>query len=278
MTEEDTARPEPVPAELYDRDYFTDVEGYQVFEASGGAAASRRLQIALEIGEVRPGHWVLDVGCGRGEVLIQAAQGGAVALGIDYSAAGVEIARQAIAARQTATAGIYQANGKALPFPDKTFDRVFLLDLVEHLHPWELDMALAEVRRVLRPGGRCIIHTMPNLWYYRFGYPLYRFLRRLQGERLPANPRHRFRYHAVMHVNEQDLLRLQRTLRRAGFAARVWVTNVEPYAAGHGPIGQAADLLARLYPLRWFLCNDILAVATVPPWPACGVQDGQADP
>jgi hypothetical protein len=140
-----------------------------------------------------------------------------------------------------------------------------MLDIVEHLHPWEFDQTLIEVRRVLRPGGRCIIHTMPNLWYYRFGYPVYRLLQRLRGERLPANPRHRFSYHAAMHVNEQDVLRLRRSLRRAGLIPRVWVTNVEPYATSHGSIGRVADALTRLAPLGLVLCNDILAVATAPP-------------
>jgi len=261
----ETPRPEPVPATLYDRDYFQDVEGYEVFAASGGVAASRRLGVALEIGEIHPGHMVLDVGCGRGEVLIQAARLGATALGVDYSAAGVEIAHGALAAQRIAMpAAVYRADAKALPFPTASFDRAFLLDLVEHLYPWELERTLAEVRRVLKPGGRCIIHTMPNLCYYRCGYPVYRFVQRLRGEHLPADPRQRFRYHAAMHVNEQDLFRLRRSLQQAGFAARVWATTLEPYTAGHGWIGRIADVLTRLYPFRWVLCNDILAVATVP--------------
>jgi len=40
-----------------------------------------------------------------------------------------------------------------LPFEPGTFDRVLMLDVVEHLYPAELAEALREARRVLKPGG-----------------------------------------------------------------------------------------------------------------------------
>ena len=263
MSKESEVKPEPIPSSLYDEEYFADVEGYQVFQMSQGTTASRRLQVALKLGEIYPGNRVLDVGCGRGEVLIQAALRGAIAFGVDYSAASADIAHRTTAAQKmTMTAKVSQANSKALPFASAAFDRVFLLDIVEHLHPWELEETLAEVRRVLQPEGQCVIHTMPNLWYYRFGYPIYRFLQRLRGEQLPADPRHRFRYHAAMHVNEQDVLSLRANLRGAGFKARVWATNVQPYAQEHGQLGAWVDWLCRVYPFKWILCNDLFAIAS----------------
>ncbi|MBN1658750.1 MAG: methyltransferase domain-containing protein [Anaerolineae bacterium] len=266
MSNQDEHVQEPVPAELYDSDYFRDVEGYETFARSRGATASTRVQAALNVAEIEPGQRVLDIGCGRGEVLVQSAMHhAALAVGVDYATASVEIARRTVAEHGLAgVAHVSQANCKTLPFPDDYFDRVFMLDLVEHLHPWELDETVTQVRRVLKPGGRCIIHTMPNLWYYRFGYPLYRAVKRSQGEELPADPRQRFRYHAAMHVNEQDIVRLRRTLQKAGFASRVWVTSLDSYSARYGRLGKLADVLSRFYPLRWILCNDILAVATVP--------------
>jgi cyclopropane fatty-acyl-phospholipid synthase-like methyltransferase len=256
-------RPEPIPSSLYDEEYFADVEGYRVFQMSHGTTASLRLQVALQLGDICPGDRVLDVGCGRGEVLIQAGRLGAIAFGIDYSAASADIAHRTTLAQKTATAtGVSQANSKALPFANAAFDRVFLLDIVEHLHPWELEQTLTEVRRVLQPEGQCVIHTMPNLWYYRFGYPIYRLLQRLRGVQLPADPRHRFRYHAAMHVNEQDVLSLKANLHRAGFTARVWATNVQPYAQEYGQLGAMVDWLCRFYPFKWILCNDLFAIAS----------------
>jgi hypothetical protein len=45
------------------------------------------------------------------------------------------------------------------------------------LHPWELHEAMLEVRRVLKPDGRFIIHTAPNVWYDRYAYPVVRTVR-----------------------------------------------------------------------------------------------------
>ena len=107
-----------------------------------------------------------------------------------------------------------------LPFATASYDRVLMFDVVEHLYPWELQQALAEVNRVLKPNGRFIVHTAPNVWYDRYAYPLVRFVRRLmgQGDRYPANPREFLVGHNVhVHVNEQSQFSLHRALTQAGF-------------------------------------------------------------
>ena len=131
--------------------------------------------------------------------------------------------------------------------------------------PNELDRALAECFRALAPGGRLLIHTMPNLWYYRYGYPLYRLAMRLRGKRLPADPRDRYRYTRHVHVNEQTLPALSRSLRRAGFRARVRLHNLQDFANESSAAVRAVNrFLVNVYPLAWIFCNDIVALATKP--------------
>ncbi len=254
-----------VAAELYDERYYTLCEGYKEFTGKNGPRLSKRLEAALALAEVKPGMRILDLGCGRGEMLAQCADRGAWAWGADHSPAAVRIAR-AMASQLgddvAARICIQVANVKALPFPDATFDRAFMLDLVEHLYPWELDLALTEARRVLRDGGQLVVHTMPNRWYYRCGYPLFRLLNRLRGRRLPKNPRARSEYNVHVHVNEQDVWRLKASLRRAGLTPRVWVDNLHPGSLGHGRIAGLVNRIVRLPGLRLFLCNDLLATAT----------------
>jgi len=188
-----------------------------------------------------------------------------VAYGVDYSADALRIVGRGLAAEMEKGSGsicLSRADAKRLPFSEAAFDKLLMFDLVEHLYPWELVEALREARRVLVIGGQLIIHTAPNRWYYRFGYPLYRLFERLRGRRLPPDPRSRFPFHHL-HVNEQDVLSLRHSLRRAGFKPKVWLDNVQaPLLNAHSPV---LDLLLRIllgvYPFRWVFRNDVFAVA-----------------
>ena len=133
---------------------------------------------------------VLDLGCGRGEIVRHVSRLGADSYGIDYSRVSVEMTRR-VMSNEAGKHGVARSDAKALPFSDGAFDRVLMFDVVEHLHPWELDACLSEVYRVLKPGGQIIVHTAPNRWYDAYAYPWVRRVRTLmgQGEKYPANPR-----------------------------------------------------------------------------------------
>jgi ubiquinone/menaquinone biosynthesis C-methylase UbiE len=105
----------------------------------------RREQVRLA--RLAAGESVLDVGCGTGGFAIEAARavgpGGAV-VGVDPSPEMVKGSR----------ATFEVAAAEALPFPDASFD-VVTLSLVLHQLPSDaLHRGMAEIRRVLRPGGR----------------------------------------------------------------------------------------------------------------------------
>ena len=192
---------QPARPEHYDETYFLSAcEGHEEFRSSEGTHLSRRLSQSFDIAQVVPGMRVLDVGCGRGEILRRCAELNVEAHGIDYAPVATHIALNA--------GNVYQANAKHLPFPDAVFDRVLMFDLVEHLHKWELDQALAEVRRVLKQDGKLIIHTAPNAWYDRRAYPVVRMARRLMGysDGYPRDPRAIIPANLDVHVNEQSAL------------------------------------------------------------------------
>ena len=247
---------QPVRPERYDEAYFLgSCEGYAEFIESEGAHFSRRLSQAFEVAEVTPGTRVLDVGCGRGEIVRHCARLGVQAYGVDYAPVALRMARDA--------ENIYQANAKRLPFPTAFFDRVLMFDLVEHLYPWELDQALAEARRVLRPDGRLIVHTAPNVWYDRYAYPLVRLVRTLmgQGAVYPKDPRAIVPDNLDVHVNEQSVTSLRRALRRAGFRAQVWL-DTPPQNREEGWMFRVArHILFSWPPFRWFFEREVFAVA-----------------
>ncbi|MCE2488550.1 MAG: class I SAM-dependent methyltransferase [Anaerolineae bacterium] len=261
-------REAPVPAGRYTEEYFrTACEGYDEFNASEGEQLSRRLRAAFELAGVLPGMRVLDVGCGRGEILLHCAQPGAFACGVDYAPAALRLAQQVVTSLDPQTPGriaLGQANARQLPFANASFDRVMLFDVVEHLHPWELQAALLEVRRVLKPDGRLIVHTAPNVWYDRYAYPMVRLVRRLmgQGAQYPRDPRQFLvDVNTHVHVNEQSLLSMRRVLRRAGFHGRVWLDS-PPQQRDEGlPLTLLRRLAFDVPPFRWFFEREVFAVA-----------------
>jgi len=81
--------------------------------------------------------------------------------GVDSSEASLEHAVQLVPATS-----LHHGNAAALPFPEDSFDGVLLLDVLEHADD---DAALAEARRVVRPGGWVLLSVpaFPWLWSFR---------------------------------------------------------------------------------------------------------------
>ena len=268
-----------LPPDLYTKDYFLHAcEGYEEFSETQGRRLSRRLEAAFQVAAVRPGMRVLDIGCGRGEILRHCAGLGADAFGIDYAPVAVDLAKQLLAGSDPAAPvpaaklGIAQSDAKTLPFPDQAFDRVLMFDVVEHLYPWELDKCLAEVRRVLKPGGAFIAHTAPNVWYDRYAYPLVRGVRRLlgQGAGYPANPRaFNVAANVDVHVNEQSQLSLWRTLRHAGFVrVKAWLASPPQHRHENPLFATARFVLFKMPPFRYFFEREVFAVGHQPDQPS----------
>src|SRR3954468_973887 len=98
---------------------------------------------------------VLDAGCGTGAMLVWAeGDVGARAVGLDFS---VDALRYC---RARTRAGLLQGDAASLPVAASSFDLVLSLDVIQHLpRPGGDARALAEIARVLAPGGRLLLRT-----------------------------------------------------------------------------------------------------------------------
>jgi SAM-dependent methyltransferase len=117
---------------------------------------SANLEFLDATGLLGPDLRVLEIGSGRG-ALLQALRGRGL------NVVGVEISADRIA-ESVARFGplpIRQIHGATLPFPDAAFDLVVSFDVFEHIP--DSDAHLAEVHRVLKPGGWYLLQT-PNKW------------------------------------------------------------------------------------------------------------------
>lgn len=118
--------------------------------------------LPLRLAAIQPGERVLDVGCGTGDLTLRAARKagpGVTTYGIDASPEMITVARRK-ARRSRRNVRFLVEAVEALSFPDGSFD-VVLSSLMMHHLPGDLKLrALAEIRRVLRPGGRIVIVDM----------------------------------------------------------------------------------------------------------------------
>jgi len=106
------------------------------------------------------GRRVLDAGCGSGPLSAALRAKGAIVTGFDSSSAMVELARQRLGER----AALYVADlSQPLPFADGAFDDVVASLVLHYLRDWTAP--LAELRRVLKPGGRLILSVNHPILY-----------------------------------------------------------------------------------------------------------------
>ncbi|HET7219330.1 MAG TPA: class I SAM-dependent methyltransferase [Vicinamibacterales bacterium] len=117
-----------------------------------GLDRARRALVAAA--DLRPGHRVLDIGCGTGSlaVLIARLHPGVEVVGLDPDPGALARATRK-ARRAGVTIQFERGFSDALPFPDGAFDRVFSSFMFHHLQRGEKGQALREVRRVLKAGG-----------------------------------------------------------------------------------------------------------------------------
>lgn len=115
--------------------------------------------------ELRPGHLILDMGCGAGRHAFESFRNGARVIALDYSfdeLAGCNDMFRAMRAAgevgDDAEALPVRGDALHLPFADDTFDRIIASEVMEHLH--DDARAISELARVLKPGGTIAV-TVP---------------------------------------------------------------------------------------------------------------------
>ncbi len=151
-----------IPFPLGSKEYF---ESYDTLrESIESPAFSYRLHEYTNF----KGGKVLDVGSGNGYVLSRYAREGAETFGIDITPTAINLCRKRF--DLMGLRGDFRvADAEALPFEDATFDGVCSMGVLHHVP--DTERAVAEIFRVLKPGGRLIVMFYHrNSAQYRFKY------------------------------------------------------------------------------------------------------------
>lgn len=165
----------------------------------------------------RPGAVLVDVGCG----------GGLLAPHVDgYRHIGVDVVRSALVLAARRGVVPIQGDVHALPLADEAADVVVAGEVLEHVT--DLERVVAEIARVLRPGGTVVVDTINDTWLARFSLVTV-------GERVPGGPPPGI-HDPALFVRPD---RLQRLFARHG--VRLAVRGIRP---------SALDLVAFLFNRR----------------------------
>jgi len=257
-----------VDPKLYKKSYYlTDCAGYNEFKRSKGEILDPRLSLLVRKIPIKKEMRVIDIGCGRGELVFWAARKGATCVGIDYAEHAIKLAKDTLKDKNQKVkkrCDFITMNAKELKFPDASFDLVLAVEVIEHLYPEEWEKVLPEVKRVLKPGGTLFFHTEPNrffndLTYRLYSYPVGSFLILLsnaitKGKYPPMVPPGKIRSDSqrMMHVNEVNYHYLRKSLEKFGFKGRIYSTNIvhsKPILSWKDRI---FNILVFLYPLSLF--------------------------
>lgn len=138
---------------------------------------------------------ILDIGCGTGEGSILLRKLGAKVVSLDA-------AKYAISTCASLKFEGVLAVAHALPFREKSFDCVLLMDVIEHISKDLEKQCLFEIKRVIKHKGKIAIHTMPNMLLEKLSI-IYGLI----------NRKHWRRWGAGGHINTYTPWKLKKALR-----------------------------------------------------------------
>jgi cyclopropane fatty-acyl-phospholipid synthase-like methyltransferase len=211
---------------LYNSTYYLNYCGGCDSFIQNGAESSDdpRILCILAIVSLRKKGKLLDLGCGRGEVSLQAALNGFDCTGVDYSEDAISISRSG----QESFPGLgdtlrYEVSNVATYEPNVQYDVVVASDVIEHMSFDEVSQCYQMVSGALSEEGIFVVHTFPNSWYYDYHYSRMRRKVSSLGGFLPSDPRSRFE--KAMHINEQNPRVLRKQLEKSFKHVLLWFNS-----------------------------------------------------
>jgi SAM-dependent methyltransferase len=180
------------------------------------------------------GRDVLEIGCGTGVHAALLARAGARVTAVDLTATAVDLTRRRLAL-EGLEADVREADAEALPFDERSFDFVWSWGVIHHSE--HTDRVLAEIGRVLRPGGRlgAMVYHRNSITFW-VHYVLFRGV--LRGGLLKEGP------DDLGHRWSDGVIARHYSRRTIADTLAPWFDGIETEVMGQ--LGEAIPLPARL--------------------------------
>ena len=211
------------------RDYYDDFAGWYERERHHGYHAMLdRLQVEVA-NPLCQGRDTLEIGCGTGLILKEIA-------GLARHAVGIDISRGMLQQAAARELDVVEGSATALPFAANSFDAMYSFKVLAHVE--DIKTAMAEVARVLRPGGHAALEFY-NKWSLRY------IIKQLKRPHAVSDATHDEQVYTRYDTLDDVRGYLPETLRVVGVHG---IRVVTPFAQVHTipGVGQAFESVERL--------------------------------
>jgi cyclopropane fatty-acyl-phospholipid synthase-like methyltransferase len=204
---------------LYTESYFmenaTGHDEFKSFEGKFGQLIDK-FRMVISYLDLNKSARLLDIGCGRGELVIYHALNGGEATGVDFSDEAIKLAE---AKASELNAGCkFQISSFEKIDEEIKYDRIVSIDFIEHISVEEGKAFFKKCYNLLNTNGRLIVYTFPNTIRRKFGYRLIRVFSIVKGKPLPKKePDTISDHYRQYHLNEQNYFSLKKSAENAGF-------------------------------------------------------------
>lgn len=253
---------------IYDDIYFKSerCEGFCEYQKD---QLSPIKNVEIECLNLQKNDFILDLGCGRGDVASYLSKGKFSFRAIDYSKDAVKLTQDRVSKKHREW--VTEQDALKLEFAENTFDKILVGDVIEHMTFEKAQKIVNNAFKVLKPGGVLLLHTAPNLWFKKITYPIVKNIIQLLGyagttKKLVENIDATYKYH----VDEYSPLDMRRLLMRSKFSQfKTWIhpdvlrTNSENYLSPlkKNPLISISAFVINHSPLIYLFGNDLFALA-----------------
>jgi ubiquinone/menaquinone biosynthesis C-methylase UbiE len=157
----------------------------------------QRIKTAVAFAEIRDNSVIVDVGCAAGTLLKSVRE-----VSNKCECWGTDVLDSKI--METVDCKFRVADARNLPFEDNYFDVVFVLDTLEHIKD-EVELAIKEIRRILKPNGVAILSGPTESSFYRFCRSVLFYLTKKdrESQQIPERQEVDYHYHTVYQLERK---------------------------------------------------------------------------